>query len=50
MVDIPECVVCRAADEDCIHAIRDCNEAMEVWLHTVPHPFMKIFLSLGLGE
>lgn len=37
------------AQEDSLHAIRECKDEMDIWLHAGPHIFKQKFLSLGLG-
>ena len=42
------CERCRKADETISHCLRDCDEAVNVWLRLVPRTECNSFFSLPL--
>ncbi|CAA0833292.1 Unknown protein [Striga hermonthica] len=44
------CEVCGAAQETCLHSLRDCTHAKRTWRHLIPHHQQAAFFSHDLNE
>ena len=45
--DSSECQRCEGRAEDVIHVLRDCNKAIEVWIHIIPSFYLQEFFSIN---
>lgn len=45
-----DCGRCNGHLETCLHMVRDCSEAKEVWLKLLPPNFISKFFSIHLRE
>lgn len=44
----PDCLHYARGSEDCLHLLRDCGDAVEVWLQLLPPPVLQKFFTLPL--
>lgn len=44
----PDCTRCSGGSEDCLHLMRDCGDAVEVWKQLLPPSLIQKFFTLPL--